>query len=101
MESGAIPDDSITASSLEHVENHEFYRARLNSFAGWGAWVPAYKAVGEWLQVDLGETKPVTGTIAQGRGWGEQLVKKYKLQYSVNGTDWTTYASSDGSDEVI
>ncbi|XP_019622186.1 PREDICTED: uncharacterized protein LOC109468377 [Branchiostoma belcheri] len=50
MESGAIPDDSITASSLEHVENRDFYRARLNSFAGWGAWVPAHKAVGEWLQ---------------------------------------------------
>ncbi|XP_078684919.1 lactadherin-like [Branchiostoma floridae x Branchiostoma belcheri] len=104
MESGAIPDDSITASST-YGFNREPYRGRLNGAAGVGAWAVLTNTIGEWLQVDLGEMKTVTGTIIQGR-YGVlhnvyQWVTSYKLQYSVDGLSWITYASSDGSEEVF
>ncbi|KAI8498233.1 hypothetical protein Bbelb_241770 [Branchiostoma belcheri] len=101
MESGAIPYDSITASSTWDV-NHESYRGRLNKVIGAGAWAVRTNTIGEWLQVDLGEMKTVTGIIIQGRSWNaDQWVTSYKLQYSVDGLSWITYASSNGSEEVF
>ncbi|XP_078666819.1 lactadherin-like [Branchiostoma floridae x Branchiostoma belcheri] len=100
MESGAIPDASITASSFWSTA-HEPYRGRLNGVAGVGAWAARTNTIGEWLQVDLGEMKTVTGTISQGRSSQDQWVTSYKLQYSVDGVSWTTYASSDGSERVF
>eukprot|EP00058_Branchiostoma_floridae_P006892 XP_002592380.1 hypothetical protein BRAFLDRAFT_67241 [Branchiostoma floridae] len=63
MESGAIPDDSITASSVSHVVNVEPYRGRLN---GGGGWVAKYNTVGQWLQVFPGNVDwslPVTNLL--------------------------------------
>ncbi|KAI8510687.1 hypothetical protein Bbelb_116030 [Branchiostoma belcheri] len=148
MESGAIPNDRITASSYYYDAAHAPYRARLNGVAGVGSWSVRYNRIGEWLQVgrhfgyvcyvfsenvgkewrlltslarpshgcakcksvvctprlavDLGEMKTVTGTIIQGRyHHTNQWVTSYKLQYSVDGLSWITYASSDGSEEVF
>ncbi|XP_078665898.1 lactadherin-like [Branchiostoma floridae x Branchiostoma belcheri] len=102
MESGAIPDDSITASSWYTLSvGHEPYRGRLNGVAGVGAWAARTNTIGTWLQVDLGEMKTITGTIIQGRYNHHQWVTSYKLQYSVDGLSWITYASSDGSGEVF
>ncbi|KAI8514743.1 hypothetical protein Bbelb_073340 [Branchiostoma belcheri] len=101
MESGAIPDDSITASSTWDDAGHEPYRGRLNGVTGVGAWAAGTNTIGEWLQVDLGEMKTVTGTIIQGRYNYDQWVTSYKLEYSVDGLSWITYASSDGSEEVF
>ncbi|XP_078656162.1 lactadherin-like [Branchiostoma floridae x Branchiostoma belcheri] len=100
MESGAIPYDSITASSTWGV-NHESYRGRLNKVTGAGAWAVRTNTIGEWLQVDLGEMETVTGTIIQGRYSLDQWVTSYKLQYSVDGLSWITYARRDGSEEVF
>ncbi|XP_019626183.1 PREDICTED: uncharacterized protein LOC109471335 [Branchiostoma belcheri] len=103
MESGAIPDDSITASSFVGA-TLEPYRARLNGVAGNGGWAVQTNVIGEWLQVDLGEMKLITGTITQGRAFGrdlEQWVKSYKIQHSADGAAWTTYAGSDGVDKVF
>ncbi|XP_078696172.1 uncharacterized protein LOC144924635 isoform X2 [Branchiostoma floridae x Branchiostoma belcheri] len=94
MESGTIPDDSITASSF-WGDNLETYRGRLNGVTGGGAWAAETNTIGEWLQVDLGEKKRVTGTIIQGRNRDyPQWVTSYKLQYSVDGRRWVT---CDGS----
>ncbi|XP_078696106.1 putative carboxypeptidase X1 [Branchiostoma floridae x Branchiostoma belcheri] len=101
MESGDIPDDSITASSFWSV-GREPYRARLNGVAGAGAWAARFNTIGEWLQVDLGEMMNVTGTIIQGRYHNyDQWVTSYKLQYSVDGLSWITCASSDGYEKVF
>ncbi|XP_078685540.1 EGF-like repeat and discoidin I-like domain-containing protein 3 [Branchiostoma floridae x Branchiostoma belcheri] len=100
MESGAIPDSSITASSV-WTSHHEPFRARLNGVAG-GGWVAGTNDIGQWLQVDLGELTRVKGVITQGRQRDfAQWVTSYKLHYSVDGTTWATYASSDGSDKVF
>ncbi|XP_019631178.1 PREDICTED: lactadherin-like [Branchiostoma belcheri] len=101
MESGAIPDDDITASSTWDVA-HQPYRGRLNGVAGVGAWSAGNNTTGEWLQVDLGEMKTVTGTIIQGRyHHDDHWVTSYKLQCSVDGLSWITHASSNGSEEVF
>ncbi|XP_035697871.1 uncharacterized protein LOC118430949 [Branchiostoma floridae] len=104
MMSGAIPDDSITASS--HMgPDHEPYRGRLNGEAG-AAWTAKTNNVGEWMQIDLGGKERVTGTIIErmrnyvyhngGRG-----VTSYKLRYSTEGTNWKPYADTDGSEKVF
>ncbi|XP_078597656.1 lactadherin-like [Branchiostoma floridae x Branchiostoma japonicum] len=100
MESGAIPDDSITASSYWNEIGHEPYRGRLNEVDGVGAWAVRTNTIGEWLQVDLGEIDRVTGTIIQGRHSGPQWVTSYKLQYSFDGISWTTYAGNDGLEKA-
>eukprot|EP00058_Branchiostoma_floridae_P028301 XP_002613792.1 hypothetical protein BRAFLDRAFT_85333 [Branchiostoma floridae] len=64
MMSGAIPDDSITASS--HMgPDHEPYRGRLNGEAG-AAWTAKTNNVGEWMQVFPGNADtntPVTNLL--------------------------------------
>ncbi|XP_035669033.1 lactadherin-like [Branchiostoma floridae] len=102
MESGAIPDSDITASS----SHRDFapYQGRLNGVAGHGAWAARANEIGQWLQVDLGEIKRVTGTVIQGRrttDYRDQFVTSYKLQYRAVWNSWTTYTSSDGSDKVF
>ncbi|XP_066294612.1 lactadherin-like [Branchiostoma lanceolatum] len=97
MESGAIPDGSITASSF-FSEGHEPYLGRLNVVRGHGVWLPKHNSIGEWLQVDIGQLKRVMGTIIQGRPTNDQRVTSYKLQYSKDRITWTTYAGSDGSE---
>ncbi|XP_066270904.1 EGF-like repeat and discoidin I-like domain-containing protein 3 [Branchiostoma lanceolatum] len=100
MESGAIPDNHISASSSHYLRGLEPYRARLNGGDG-GAWVAGSNSIGQWLQVDLGEMKRVMGTIIQGRPNIDQRVTSYKLQYSKDRITWTTYAGSDGSEMVF
>ncbi|XP_078667426.1 zonadhesin-like [Branchiostoma floridae x Branchiostoma belcheri] len=102
MESYAIPDSSITASGIQSPSRYQPYFARLKRVLGWGGWAPAINGVGQWLQVDLGEMKHITGIVTQG-GWFAQYdrwVTTYKLQYSTDGTVWTTYADG-GSDKVF
>ncbi len=88
MESGAILDAQITASS-QHSENHAANQSRLNfqrTGSIQGAWVAATNDVNQWLQVDLGSQYfQVTRVATQGRnsfGAAQQWVTKYKLQYS-------------------
>ncbi|XP_078598352.1 neuropilin-2-like [Branchiostoma floridae x Branchiostoma japonicum] len=97
MQSGAIPDGSITASSSFSGQKYQPSTARLDGAYGWGT---SNSAVEEWLQVDLGEIKKVTGTITQGVVGGV-WVKSYKLQHSTDGASWTTYANSEGTEKVF
>ncbi|XP_066270903.1 lactadherin-like [Branchiostoma lanceolatum] len=97
MESGAIPDESITASSFLSPDGNPHF-GRLNGVAGRGCWIALYSTVGQWFQVDLGEMKRVTGTIIQGRPSYDYWVTSYKLQYSTDRITWTTYARNNGSE---
>lgn len=86
METFHIPDSQITASSYKKY--HEPAQARLHmgaSASGNGAWCASQSyQQGEWLQVDLGGKKTVTGIATQG-----------KLDYFVNA--WTTHLVVLGS----
>ena len=89
MESRAIPDSSITAS-VYYSKGYEPYNARLNIQPGggsYGVWAGKNRA-DEYLQVDLGKLKDIRKVATQGRANKNQWVKRYKLQYSVDGSQW-------------
>ena len=95
MESGAIKDAQITAST-QSDDNHAPSRARLNSKlpgVETGAWSSRVLDLKQWLQVDLGRYTSVTGIATQGRNvnWHNDWVTKYRLQYSTDGVNFHFY----------
>ena len=88
MESGAITDAQITASSQWNSGYSGAY-ARLNHQSVWAA--KSNKA-NQWIQVDLSNMMTVKGVATQGRDISFlQCVTKYKLQYSNDGQTFTDY----------
>ena len=98
MESGAISDAQISASS-HYTKNfrrdYSAKKARLNSRHSWsnnGCWAAATNDLHQWLQVDLGGYTKVTGVATQGSGDGlAQCVTKFKIRYSSDGVTWQYY----------
>ncbi|KAK2586843.1 hypothetical protein KPH14_009781 [Odynerus spinipes] len=86
MESGDIPDSSITASS-SYVTNVGPRNGRLRKETAGGAWCPRSqieRGIREWLQVDLPGAHVITGVQTQGRydhGRGQEYVEEYTLEY--------------------
>ncbi|KAL9974953.1 hypothetical protein ACROYT_G012065 [Oculina patagonica] len=85
MESGAILDSQITASS-EWSSTFAAHQARLRFGRGWAA---GQNDNNQWLQVDLQQTTTVTRIATQGMNGYSQWVTEYKLQY--NGDDEHTF----------
>nr|KAF6410995.1 milk fat globule EGF and factor V/VIII domain containing [Rousettus aegyptiacus] len=108
MKDNTIPDKQITASStyktwgLNSFSWYPFY-ARLDKQGKFNAWTAEKNSASEWLQIDLGSEKQVTGIITQGaRDFGHiQYVAAYKLAYSNNGVDWTEYSDPGTSEGKI
>ena len=94
MESGAITDWQITASSQLNA-NHAAILGRLHSQHSWkaGAWSANTNDVNQWLLVDLIGQYKVTRVATQGRNSStyQQWVTKYKLQYSNNTASFQYY----------
>ena len=105
MESGAILDSQISASS-EWDSNYAAQQARLHfvqTVHRTGAWSARSNNLNQWLQVDLLNTTRVSGVATQGRNGCpcDQWVTKYKLQYSEDGQAFKFYRrSGDKSDTV-
>ncbi|XP_064201733.1 neuropilin-1a-like isoform X1 [Anguilla rostrata] len=100
MVSGLILDSQITVSSQSErgwlAENARL----LTSRTGWTQLQPRPVPVrNEWLQVDLGEEKLVSGLILQGGKHRENrlFIRKFRLGYSNNGLNWTNVPDSSGS----
>ncbi|XP_011873234.1 PREDICTED: epithelial discoidin domain-containing receptor 1-like [Vollenhovia emeryi] len=87
MESGAIPDTDINASSSFDNGNVGPYLARLKSENLGGAWCPKNqitKEAREWLEIDLHAIHLITATATQGRfgnGVGVEFAEYYLLEY--------------------
>ena len=89
MESGAITDAQISASSQYsslyiHAANHSRLHFQKNGI-NTGGWSAAMNNERQWLQVDLGSyDNRVTRIATQGRHSTihQQWVTKYKLQYN-------------------
>ncbi|CAH1256881.1 MFGE8 [Branchiostoma lanceolatum] len=99
MESGAIPDSHITASTTYPNPVCATNKARLHSAGAWCANHPVN--TNQWLQVDVGAETTVAGVITQGRPVGNQWVTSYKLRFSRDGTTWSTYLDKLGRDKVF
>ena len=105
MESGAIADSQITASSEWDV-NHSPKQARLHTketVNRKGAWACLTNDLNQWLQVDFGKITPVTHVATQGRNSYSpgQWVKKYKLQFSDDGTSFLFYKRQGESSDTV
>ena len=93
MESGAIHDSQISASSIWRSD-HAAQQARLHFKAGGGktgSWSAKVNDLNQWLQVDLKETTRVTRIATQGRNAHSQWVTQYKLQYGEDGRIFKFY----------
>ena len=104
MESGAISDGQIKASSQYDV-NHSPYRGRLNiqlSGAKKGAWSARYRDANQWLQIDLENLKTrVTRVATQGRSEQSQWVTKYNMQYSNDGENFQYHREEGQNDKEV
>ena len=93
MESGAILDAQITASS-EFNGNHAAKQGRLNFLAvpgKAGSWSARTNDVNQWIQVKLPGYTRIARFATQGRNAFNQWVTKYKLEYSNDGIHFQYY----------
>lgn len=95
LEDRRITNRQISASS--HWNNHYAFNARLNNKAGkhdgqynWGGWCTDQEDKNQYLQVDLGQVRSVSGVATQGY-MGEMFVSKYHLNYSTDGLTWHSF----------
>ena len=95
MESSAISDGQITASTVRDV-NHASFQGRLHYLAipgKAGSWSAKFNNLDQWLQIDLGnQLIKITGLATQGRNNFGQWVTKYKVQYSDDGANFRYYS---------
>ncbi|CAL4214767.1 unnamed protein product [Meganyctiphanes norvegica] len=104
MQSGAIPDEHITASSyFDDIVKAIYARAHVE--VGGGAWCPrniVHKEEKEFLEVNLDQVHVVTKVEVQGRfgnGKGQEFTEQYKLQYWRPGlSHWVTYKDGQGNE---
>ena len=85
MEDGSIKDSQITASTSFNIFLGPHW-SRLNKG---GSWSVAHISIDQWIQVDLGISRIITGIVLQGGDEGTQeWVKSYKVEYSRDGIAW-------------
>ncbi|XP_067342547.1 neuropilin-1a isoform X3 [Channa argus] len=103
MVSGMITDNQITASSHTDRSWVPENARLLTSRTGWTLLPQPQPFTNEWLQVDLGEEKLVKGLIIQGGKHRENKVfmKKFRLSYSNNGSDWRMVLDTSGNKAKI
>ena len=95
MESGAITDAQISASS-QWDNNHGASRARLHMLFNRkttqrGTWSSSSSDLNQWLEINLDGYTTLTRVATQGRSDHAQWVTKYRLQYSDDGVIFQFY----------
>ncbi|OXU28140.1 hypothetical protein TSAR_006706, partial [Trichomalopsis sarcophagae] len=104
MESGAIADSALNASS-SYVTTVGPRYARLRKEAAGGAWCPKRQiesGIREWILIDLGTTHLITAIETQGRydhGRGQEYTENYAVEYWRPGfSEWKQYKLWDGTE---
>ena len=92
MQSGSIPDDSITASSELNISTPA-KNGRLNYTAG-SSWCASTNDNNPYLQIDLQTLHIICAVSTQGHFQADDWVKTYTLQSSRDGKTWTNYEYS-------
>ena len=105
METGAISDAQITASSI-YGANYAAFQGRLHFKATGrlaGAWSASTNDINQWLQVYLGaESIIITKVATQGRnGHYLQWVTKYNLQYSEDKVNFRYYREQGKTEKMV
>lgn len=105
MQTGAILDKQISASSEQNVKHAAIYGRKDFQISTnmSGSWVSKVNDAQQWLQIDLLNyyTKIAAVSTQGGRsiGGSQHWVKKYKLQYSDTLTKFQFY-KTQGQSEV-
>ncbi|TNN53351.1 Macrophage mannose receptor 1 [Liparis tanakae] len=92
VEDGNLTDARLSASSSAGVFTPN--KARLN---GNSCWMPSgtQPVASSWIQVDLGESRKVTGIVIQGCPQNDHWLTKFKIQHSADGNSWKDH-TEDG-----
>ena len=98
-DTSVIPDSQLTASSYFDVHFQAAY-GRLNGNRGDGWCASEPSGTDDWLQVDLGTTFQVCAVATQGDVDGDEWITDFKLSYSSDGNNWTTYKDSNNMEMV-
>ena len=105
MESGAIADEQISASSeFDPSYSAKYGRLHLKGKPGnAGCWSSSTLDTNQWLQIDLANDRTSVSRVAtQGRNDYNQFVTKYQLQYSEDGLTFHYYSEQgQGQAKVI
>lgn len=86
LENSQIPDSNITSSSYWRT-----YTPSSGRLYGNSSWCSATMANTEFIQVDLGQAKTVTGIATQGGLAVNARVTSYKVSFSFDNTTWNDY----------
>ena len=97
---GENPAESKRTYSSVLDQNAELNaRSMLGSASAWSA---ADAAVGQWMQMDLGREKQVTGVITQGRSDSyESYVKEFTVETSDDGSVFTSVVTGGGQPQLF
>ncbi|XP_078598280.1 uncharacterized protein LOC144874226 isoform X4 [Branchiostoma floridae x Branchiostoma japonicum] len=94
----SLPDAAFTASSTLSLaawsagpENARLHQEDDYDRNRVGSWCAGSSDYGEYLQIDLGRTKRITGVATQGRPKQFEHVKSYNLAYSHDSRTWYDY----------
>ena len=94
-----IPDNRLAASS-QYSDSYKASYGRINGTRGDGWCSSVSNSTIDWLQVDLGETSPVSAVATQGDINGNAWTVSFKLYFSHDGESWRTYRNGKGAETV-
>ncbi|KAL8220720.1 UNVERIFIED_CONTAM: hypothetical protein K2H54_053210 [Gekko kuhli] len=104
---GVLEASSFNASSCWHEQNamgeNQIWTAEHAAFSSSGvSWAADQSSTGEWLEVDLGGRRNVTGIITKGSSHKyNYYIKSYRVLFSRDGKNWKVYKSNNGEDKVF
>ncbi|XP_078346610.1 uncharacterized protein LOC144631901 [Oculina patagonica] len=104
MQSGKIPDSSITASSSYNAVSFAPSIGRLFLSAGsgnYGSWAAGDNNENQWFQVDFGSWTKISAVATQGRQDWDQWVESYWLSFSYDGVFSETVNDDGGSKQIF
>lgn len=96
--SGSIPDDKITASSVQSVRTPA-KNGRLGYTAG-SSWCAEASDPRPYLQIDLKTLHVICAVSTQGNSQEDEWVETYTLQSSTDGSHWKDYYDEAGHVKV-
>ncbi|KAM6428063.1 discoidin, CUB and LCCL domain-containing protein 1-like isoform 2-T2 [Liasis olivaceus] len=105
--SSALEVANFNASSYWHEQSvlgdHQVWAAERAAFASDGlSWAADHSSANEWLEIDLGGKRNITGIITKGSSHKyNYYVKSYQVQFSRDGKNWKIYKSSSTNEEKI
>uniref|UniRef100_A0A671W8Q5 Coagulation factor VIII-like n=1 Tax=Sparus aurata TaxID=8175 RepID=A0A671W8Q5_SPAAU len=105
LQRGTIPDKSLTASSFYSslLSSWKPALARLHQEGRVNAWRPKNNNPHEWLQVDLGKVKRITGVVTQGvrSMLTQMMVTEFSVTVSHDEHSWSSVLEADSQREKI